>query len=284
MQHPKQIDQSSQRCSKYGPSWCQEMAEDHVVLYLMPTRHQLQSRPAPNSATLVHLTCVPIADHLSPFYLLTLSWTPVLSASTCICLGYLFLPDSDSTCIHLHSILNCIHLQSAVTVLCIGRSLASAGLQFMTSFTYVLATSLRTFGLYYISLHVATLRPQFWYLVTPPCYDSELNLFCLLFSHSLIPPIGPLTSDLWPLTSDLCFTSVLWLDFPSAWYDLVKTVRAGTESGGSPDGGTELRSPEQCAQGMKTSVKLLTNALRIHKGLQFRTDKRTGVYTGASNE
>ncbi len=64
----------------------------------------------------------------------------------------------------------------------------------------------------------------------------------------------------------------------------VKTVRAGTKSGGSPDGVTELRSPEQDALGVKTSAKLLINALRIHEGLLFKTDKRTGVYTGASNE
>ncbi|RDX39735.1 hypothetical protein OH76DRAFT_1517019 [Lentinus brumalis] len=64
----------------------------------------------------------------------------------------------------------------------------------------------------------------------------------------------------------------------------VKTVRAGTKSGGSPDGVTELRSPERDALRVKTSAKLLINALRIHEGLQFKTDKRTGVYTGASNE
>ncbi|RDX43203.1 hypothetical protein OH76DRAFT_1422097 [Lentinus brumalis] len=79
-----------------------------------------------------------------------------------------------------------------------------------------------------------------------------------------------------------------WTYEVDTWHELhglsVKTVRAGTKSGGSPDGVTELRSPEQDALRVKTSAKLLINALRIHEGLQFKTDKRTGVYTGASNE
>ncbi len=63
--------------------YLQYFYKDGVLLHPMPTRHQLQSRPTPDSATLVCLTCVSMVDHF------------FLSA-------YLLVPDSSPICFHLY--------------------------------------------------------------------------------------------------------------------------------------------------------------------------------------
>ncbi len=147
----------------------------------MPTRHQLQSRPTPDSATPICSYMCFYCQSLHPLPPSYLAWTPDPSASTCIHLCDLTLPGSVYSII-----LNCIH--------------------------FLFDSSFMTILLYFV-LDNHPLPPDSssvpplimsWLLLSrlsdishyTPRYNSELNLFCLLFPHSPILPTELLTSDL----------------------------------------------------------------------------------------